>query len=125
MAQPGYILDARRRNVVLQSCVEVCQFRDWWLFVVHVRSNHVHVVVQSSDQPERVMNSLKAYASRALTKANFDGPERQRWARHGSTRYLWNDGQVRGAIKYVLKEQGEPMAVYIAPGLWRDPEPRP
>jgi len=125
MIQPEYILDAERRKVVLRSCREVCEFRRWWLFVAHVRSNHVHLVVQASDRPERVMNALKSYSSRALTKAGFEGRERRRWARHGSTRYLWNDDELRSAINYVLCEQGERMEVYIAPDRWKETEPRP
>ena len=125
MNQSEYILDAERRKVVLGSCRQVCEFRGWWLFVAHVRSNHVHLVVQASDHPQRVMNDLKSYSSRALTKAGFEGMERRRWARHGSTRYLWNDDELRGAIHYVLCEQGETMEVYVAPDRWKDMEPRP
>jgi REP element-mobilizing transposase RayT len=123
MVQPGYILEAAQREVVLASCREVCQFRGWFLFSAHVRSNHVHVVVQACDEPERVMNDLKSYASRALVDAKLEGRGRRRWARHGSTRYLWDEEQLRRAIKYVLQDQGEPMSVYVAPALWRDPEP--
>jgi REP element-mobilizing transposase RayT len=122
MVESSYVLDEQRREVVLQSCREVCEFRRWWLFIAHVRSNHVHVVVQASQAPERVMNDLKAYSSRALSRAGLEPTERRRWARHGSTRYLWSDDQVRGAIRYVFCEQGKPMAIYMAQGLWRQIE---
>jgi REP element-mobilizing transposase RayT len=120
MIQAAYVLDEQRREVVLRSCRQSCEFRGWWLFAAHIRSNHVHTVLQAGEEPERVLNDLKAYASRALTKAGFDVSDRRRWARHGSTRYLWNEEQLRAAINYVVREQGEPMAVYIAPGRWKD-----
>ena len=119
MVQPAYILDQARREIVLRSCQNVCQFRRWWLFVAHIRSNHAHLVLQAGDEPERVLNYLKSYASRALTNANLEQKERRRWARHGSTRYLWTDEQLRAAIRYVLMEQGEPMSLYSAPDLWK------
>ena len=59
------------------------------------------------------MNDFKAYTSRALNRLDGDGPGRKRWARHGSTRWLWNDQDVREAIRYVVEEQGEPMAVFL------------
>jgi REP element-mobilizing transposase RayT len=119
MVQPPYILDQPRRETVLRSCQSVCEFRGWWLFVAHIRSNHAHLVLQANGEPEKVLNTLKSYASRALTVAKFEEKERRRWARHGSTRYLWTGEQLRGAIRYVLVMQGEPMSVYIAPDLWK------
>ena len=35
-------------------------------------------------------------------------------ARHGSTRYLWKDEEVVNAVRYVVYQQGETMAVYPA-----------
>jgi hypothetical protein len=44
----------------------------------------------------------------------FDRRECKRWARHESTRRLWKDDDVRHAIKYVVDEQSEPMALFVA-----------
>ena len=78
-----------------------------------MRSNHVHVVVEAEVPPEKVMNDLKAYSSRALNQLARQQPSRRRWAGHGSTRWLWKDWDVREAIHYVVGEQGEPMAVFL------------
>jgi hypothetical protein len=61
------------------------------------------------------MNAIKAYSSRALSEYAQDGPDRRRWARHGSMRYLWTGDAVRAAVHYVVWEQGEPMEVYEMP----------
>jgi hypothetical protein len=58
------------------------------------------------------MNDFKSYASRGLNRAGFGEPNRKRWAHHGSTRWLWKDDDVREAIRYVIEEQGEPMAIF-------------
>jgi hypothetical protein len=58
------------------------------------------------------MNDLKAYASRYLNQTGCDEPDRKRWAKHGSTRWLWKPENVASAIRYVVDEQGEPMAVF-------------
>src|SRR6266403_1100209 len=38
-------------------------------------------------------------------------PRSKHGTRHGSTRYLWKDDDVVGAVEYVIMRQGEPMAV--------------
>ena len=58
------------------------------------------------------MNDLKSYASRCLNRLGLDEPTRKRWARHGSTRWLWKPESVSAAIRYVVAEQGDPMAVF-------------
>jgi REP element-mobilizing transposase RayT len=78
-------------------------------------SNHVHVVVEATDAPEKIMNDLKSYASRRLNETRI---QQKRWSRHGSTRRLWKDDDVRSAVRYVIDEQGEAMAAFEAEGVW-------
>jgi hypothetical protein len=40
------------------------------------------------------MNEFKSYASRELNQSTSERPDRKRWARHGSTRWLWKDEDV-------------------------------
>ena len=117
MTQPQYQLDAPRRAVVRDDVVEECHFRGWNLLALHVRSNHVHVVVTTEQDPEFVMRNCKAHASQQLTKAGFDSRERKRWTRHGSTKYLWTWAAVVDKIEYTLHRQGDVMALYE--GEWR------
>ena len=117
MDQPPYQLDAKRRGVVLKAIRGVCSHRGWLLLAAHVRMTHVHVVVDAGAPPEKVMNDFKAYASWALNEAGLDRPERKRWARHGSTRYLRTPEEIRAAVHYVVSEQGEAMAVFYGDPL--------
>jgi REP element-mobilizing transposase RayT len=113
MDQTPYFMDRQRRMTVLNALREVCLHRGWSLWAAHVRTNHVHVVVEAEVHPEKVMNAFKSYASRGLNRLGIDGPERKRWARHGSTRWLLKDEDVQEAIRYVVSGQGEPMEVYL------------
>jgi hypothetical protein len=61
-----------------------------------------------------IMNAFKSYTSLGLNRLGVDEPNRKRWARHGSTRWLWQDRDVQEAIRYVVSDQGEPMEVYLA-----------
>jgi REP element-mobilizing transposase RayT len=114
MDQAPYFLDQERRMIVLAALRYGCSYRGWTLLAAHVRTNHVHVVVEAAVRPEIVLNALKAYSSRDLNRAGFDNTQRKRWARHGSTRWLWKDASVQEAIRYVVSGQGEPMEVYLA-----------
>ena len=66
------------------------------------------------------MNEFQSYASRELNRLRNEGPDRKRWARHGSTRWLWKDEDVRRALQYVADEQGEPMTLFVADELRSD-----
>ena len=49
-------------------CTAVCVRRGWSLLAAHVRSNHVHTVVEAEVPPERVMGDFKTYASRRQSR---------------------------------------------------------
>src|SRR5260370_3231348 len=102
MAKAAYLLDVRRRCIVLNTICEVCRHRGWRLLACHVRTNHVHLVVHADAPPEKIMNDCKAYASRRLNEAGLDDRSRKRWTRHGSTRYLWSEDSVHETVDYVL-----------------------
>ena len=85
MDQAPYLLDSDRRTAALCALREVCLHRSWVLLAAHVRTNHVHVVVEADVRPAMAMNTFKAYASRGLNHLGSDDQDRKRWARHGST----------------------------------------
>lgn len=112
MDQSPYHLDQLRRDAVLEAIQEVCAHRGWSLLAAHVRSNHVHTIVEAEVPPERVMNDFKAYGSRRLNRLGLDEPSRKRWARHGSTRWLWKPRHISAAMQYVIAEQGDASSVF-------------
>ena len=112
MIQQAYELDQEGRDEVMKAFEEVCLNRGWRLLAAHIRTQHLHLVVDAEERPERVMTTLKAYASRRLNRIEGSDQNRKRWARHGSTRWLWTTDAVSAAIHYVLEEQGAPMEMF-------------
>ena len=112
MDQDPYNLDQMRRDAVLKAIQEVCVHRGWCLLAAHVRTTHVHTVVEAEAPPERVMSDFKAYASRRLNRMGIDQVDRKRWTRHGSTRWLWKPQHISAAIQYVVAEQGDALSVF-------------
>ena len=80
MDQPPYEMDEPRRKAVLEAIISRCSQADWNLMAAHVRSNHLHVIIQAADEPEFVMTQLKSAASRRLNDRGFDERTRKRWA---------------------------------------------
>ncbi len=114
MPQASHILNEKSRAIVLASLQRHCEYRGWSLLAAHVRSNHVHVIIEAEARPEKILNELKSYASRELNRLTDEPPNRRRWARNGSTRWLWKDHDVQKAIQYIIEEQGEAMATFLA-----------
>jgi REP element-mobilizing transposase RayT len=108
-------LDEQERDIVRDAIVALAEARHWELSAVHVRSNHVHVVVSNPGRDSgRIMSDMKAAASKELTRAGFDDAHRKRWTRHGSTRRLFDGDAVEAAVRYTLDEQGTPMSTWSA-----------
>lgn len=94
------------RELVHQAIKKVATVRGWTIFALNVRSNHVHVVVQAPEYtPERVMQQLKSWSTRALRGVGRLAAEQSAWTRHGSTKYLWDVDSVARTVEYVREFQ--------------------
>ncbi len=59
LRQPPVRLNSRQRTTVESAISETCTIRNWQLWTVNVRTNHVHAVVSSTKKPEAVLSALK------------------------------------------------------------------
>jgi REP element-mobilizing transposase RayT len=99
MAEPPVTLTTDQRGLAERAIRETCRHRTWVAHEVNVRSNHAHIVVTAPNTtPERVLQSLKANATRLLKTT---APRKHWWTEGGSTRYLNNEQSVAAAIQYV------------------------
>jgi REP element-mobilizing transposase RayT len=111
MRHQPYLLSEAARRSVLGSILEVCTIRGWNLLAAHIRTNHVHAVLEADAIPEKVLLDFKVNSSRALNR--LEG-KRMRSARHASTRHLWTKTEIDRAVSYVVSKQGQPMSLYEA-----------
>ena len=112
MAAPPFELGSVERPLVEKAIIEVCAVRQYQLYALNVRTNHVHLVVNNGGNVDRMMDSFKAYSTKALRKAGLLAMEAKPWSRHGSTRYLWTEEQVATAVDYVLNRQGAELPIF-------------
>ena len=101
-------LDAAKREIVEIAVREVCNYRNWLLRAINVRTNHVHTVVSIGDaNASQALNSFKAYATRKMRENNCWEFEHSPWASRGSKRHLWNERSIEIAVDYVVNGQGD------------------
>ena len=67
----------------------------------------MHRVVAAAVEPEQVMRTVKAWATRALVEKGHVARSSKVWGRHGSTVYLWTRESVDRARWYVREQQDE------------------
>ena len=97
----------RQRKSVERAIRESCGFRKWELLALNVRTNHVHALLHTGTlQPERVLNALKANATRQMRQEGHWPHDHTPWADRGSKRYIWTELGIERATEYVISGQG-------------------
>lgn len=104
MQHPPMRLTHEEQALVESAVRETCEYRSWSIRTLLVRSEHVHIVVCAPVTPERVLQSLKSWATRRLRAHSPSLVERPIWSEHGSTRYLYTPSEVERAVAYVLDD---------------------
>ena len=117
MKHPATAMDQPHRRIALNAVLEIAKRKSWHLYAVHVRTNHIHVVVQAEQSKERAMNSIKARITFRMNRSFPEEIDCTHWTRHGSTRELFSTDSLISAVRYVILEQGEPMEYYVDPEM--------
>ena len=111
---PRVTIDAVQRGHVGIAITKVCQFREWDLLALKVRTNHVHVVAAiGTTLVEKALNDFKAYATRGLRENDCWPHEHSPWVNKGSLRRLWNEDSVARACDYVINGQGDVLPDFL------------
>jgi len=103
------------RSLVRRAIVDASAYRRWTPIALHLRTTHLHAVVDAADPVSKVVNTWKAYSTRALRTAGLVTSERKIWAHSANSTWLKGDVALTRAIRYVLDGQGDHMEVYVEP----------
>ena len=103
MRYPAMVLTDTMRAVVDVAIRDHCQFRNWELIELAVRTNNVHVLLGFADRtPERVAGEFKSRATRWLRDRGLVSSTARIWAdRAGSTRYIWKEKDLEDVATYI------------------------
>ena len=123
MKEPACFLEERQQELVEATIRDHCDIRKWQLHAVNARSNHVHVVVTSTREPDDVRDQFKAWCTRKLKEQQratitarraSEGTDSSNpaivirenwWTEKGSQRYILDEESLEAVIIYVLEAQ--------------------
>ncbi len=108
LKHPAVCFNQIQRLLIDTTIRKVIKHNQWQLHALDVQSDHVHVVLTALKRPEAVMNSLKSWCTRELRKAKRISNDIKPWSRHGSTRWLWTENEVKEVCIYVTREAISP-----------------
>ncbi len=100
-------LNSRQREIIEKTIREVCEFKDWVLHAINVRTNHVHTVVSTGKHSaDSALNAFKSYSTKKLKENDCWNLSHSPWSDKESKRFLWNEKSLESAIEYVVSGQG-------------------
>lgn len=106
MAHEPVIFTRKARTMVEAVIREHCAIRQWHIHALAVRTNHVHLVVNAGEtKPETVVTQLKQWGTRRLREGGLVASEQPVWAKHASTKRLFDERSLQQAVRYTLEEQ--------------------
>lgn len=106
LKHPILLLNPSQAAVVESEIGQHCSLRQWKLWALAVRTNHVHAVVTArgySDQ--QVREQLKAYATRGLRKHWPEFQGRPVWTALGDCKPIESADDLGAVVDYVTKSQ--------------------
>jgi REP element-mobilizing transposase RayT len=75
MLEAPFELSPSLRMEVDRCLREACEFREWTVLALNVRTNHVHLVVATSRPSKGLIETLKARVTRVLREQGAIGAE--------------------------------------------------
>ncbi len=106
---PIVTLTPKARRVVREAIEGYCTFKSWPLLALNVRTNHVHLVVGAAETASKMLNGVKARATRLLRDEELFQDDHPVWTERGNKGLLLTQEAVDLAIDYVLNRQGPPL----------------
>ena len=107
LKRPPVRLNRRQRKAATEGIQEICKKRNWGLWAVNTRTNHVHVVVTADCDSKKVRSTLKAHATKQMRERGCWPYPESPWADKGSRKKLFTEAELSAAIDYVMYDQGE------------------
>lgn len=100
------IILPNQRSTIEQAIRAHCEHRNWKLWAVSVRSNHIHVIVEAPEESGRkVRDQLKANATRAIRTVCGDLKDRPVWTLGGDWNCINDEISLERVILYVSEAQ--------------------
>ncbi|QOY90572.1 transposase [Paludibaculum fermentans] len=107
-----FLLEKPHRELILETIRKTSAATNYELLAAHIRTTHLHIILDTPSTPEQSMGDLKLACTMALKAANLADAEDRIWADYGHIRPLRSPYALTQAINYILNGQGAPMDIY-------------
>jgi len=106
-------LSGDHANILRQQFEETAKYRSWTVVAGAIMSNHIHLVVGVSGDPDpsNLLRDFKSYGSRALNRLFPKPASTTWWTEQGSKRKVQDQRHLDRVVNYVLK-QANPLMVW-------------
>ncbi len=118
MTEDACLLNQEQRQLVESTIADHCRVREWTLYAVNCRSNHVHVIVAGNREPQEIREQFKAWCTRRLKAlqqerlrprsahdASAAAIRENWWAERGSALDINDEEGLEAVIHYVREAQ--------------------
>jgi REP element-mobilizing transposase RayT len=106
LKHPVILLSTEQRAIVEAECRRHCTYRNWRLWEVSARTNHVHVVVTAPNYSgKQVRDQLKANCTRGLRERWEVFRNRPVWAAAGDWECINSENDLEAVCMYVREGQ--------------------
>ncbi|MEO9932234.1 hypothetical protein [Rhodopirellula bahusiensis] len=100
------LLDPFQRQAVEVEAKRLAAFRDWKLWCVNARSNHVHVVVSAQGASgAKIRDQIKANCTRVLRQKWSVFVDRPVWTVGGDWKCIQTEDELEQVVVYVREAQ--------------------
>jgi REP element-mobilizing transposase RayT len=108
------LFSGEQAKVLFEQFHETVSYRHWKLYGVAIMPNHVHILLETSDdaEPEKTAGDLKAYGSRRLNKV-FGKPASGTWWTSGCSLHRKTADSIPHVIRYI-KNQHNALLIWIS-----------
>ena len=100
---PPCELNPHHRAATARVLSEHAEFRRWKVYILTVRSNHVHLLLAANCDPETARDSLKARSTRMLRSVFPQFNDRPVWTRGGNVRPVDDEVAFHGIRQYITQ----------------------
>ena len=100
-------------RLVLEQFKETAAMRNWTIIACAIMSNHVHILlgVSGDPDPNKLLHDLKAYSTRKLNEHFPKSASGTWWTSNGSTRRIDSENSWLRCVEYI-QNQKNPLVLW-------------
>ena len=110
MEFPSLVLTDAQRRVIEEIVPTICVRGKWEYHIAAAQSDHLHVMLSSTNEGKRVRQWLKRWLGEGLSKQWPQKTLQTWWAIGGSVKSIWNEEYFTNVFEYIRRQRTTPFS---------------